>query len=54
VTSCGIFSGGVLIVARVLHSHVVHMPRLRVHLPDNDTHLTQVPAQSCGTCICIR
>jgi len=37
-------SGGIEIVARVVQVHVVHLPRLHVHLPDNGTQLIDVRA----------
>ena len=40
-------SGGMLIVARVVPAHVVHLPRLHVDLLDNGTQLIEVFIASC-------
>jgi len=35
-------SGGMMVVARVVQAHVVHLPRLRIDLLDNGTQLIEV------------
>jgi len=35
-------SGGIVIVVRVAHLHVVHLPRLHIDVSDNGTQLIEV------------